>query len=196
MYPFFGVSRWALLPALITAAGAVAAIADAGLTGNLAFGPLFAGAVGGALAFPIGAALALGRRPGVAVAAGFVLGALSLSAAAALLTALIGMPVTFNTSRLNMGANGVEVGILVLAHHLYLRARRLGPRGVAGGVVLYAVAAMAAARLAELLNPEVSMGDVLRQGGVGALTQWGAMEVAVRVSERAAPAPAPPAPEA
>ena len=79
-YPFQGAVRWGVLPALIVAAGAAVAFVE-----NL-FSPA---RLGPWVSLAVGAAMAAGRRPAVAVLAAFLLGGLSLFAGQAVITQLL-----------------------------------------------------------------------------------------------------------
>ncbi len=183
-YPFKGLIRWAVLPALIVAAGAAVALVE-DLLQSVGLGPWVSLAVGAAFVFPVGLAMAVGRRPAVSVLLSFLLGALSLFAGQVVITELLRLRASFDARPLHLAAMGAAAGLGTLAHHVYLRARGLGKVGITGGVLFYLLAATAGARLASVLdaNP-AETSDYLRRGVVGGAFQWLAMIVALQVAGR------------
>jgi len=201
-YPFQGIWRWAVLPSFLSLAGALGGIFGgcvAGETMKLDIGYwVIQGFVKAAVE---GGALAFGKRPVVALIAVLVLGALSVWSEQGLMDAVYGAGFVDVRIGTILGF-GVVSALMVATHHLYLRARRRGPRtAVAAGLVYPVAATVGMAIYVYVIIPFGQFRlDLLFWAVAEGLLAWAALAVAARLaertSERAAPAPTPPAPNA
>ena len=190
-YPFRGTARWLILPALLTVGGVMNGVAAWALQSGDRSWWWMGAILCGANAFGVGLALAVGRRAVAALPAAFILGALSLSVAQELMRRVSGMAITVETSCGSLAVVGAWTSLAALTHLLYVRARRLGWAGIAGGVAIYVLSAAAGAWAMGL-----GASDIAKSGAREGLLRWLAFASAIWVSERAAPAPTPPAPNA
>jgi len=190
-YPFKGIWRWAVLPSLLALGGIFA-----GLAGALAGGTVMASDLGYWLipgfvkAAVEGGALAIGRRPLIALIAAVALGGLSLWVEQSL----------FSAAYTWSGSPGVRVGtilvfgampaLMVVAHHVYLRARRRRARTVLAAGLLYPAAAIAGMGMYHyVVFPAAPFSANLACWGVAeGLLAWAAMALAARLADRKAPA--------
>ncbi|HEX7900962.1 MAG TPA: hypothetical protein VF950_24600 [Planctomycetota bacterium] len=201
VYPFRGVLRWLVLPAILATAGALNGLLGWGLQREE--GPEYLPfwvipETNHALA--VGLALAAGRHPAVALALAFPLGWVSIWADREIMLALpLGIS-WIETPWAAAVAGALGAAFFVGTHLLYLRARRKSRGRTVAVVLLYVGVGVLSAILIEWgFRGQLRVAENLRWGTQGAVLSWVALVVAVRLaevkgSERAAPAPTPPAP--
>ena len=202
VYPFRGVMRWLVLPVLLTTAGALDALIAWGLQSQGRLRDLPVWIIPDANhALAIGFALAAGRHPAVALALAFPLGLVSPWANRGIIFALpLGIS-GIETSWLATVARALGAVLFVGTHHLYLSARRKSRAWTVPVVLMYGGVGVFSALLLEwAYREELRIAENLRGGVQSAVLSWAALAVAARLadrmSERAAPAPTPPAPNA
>jgi hypothetical protein len=190
-YPFKGLWRWIALPSFLAVGGALDGLLE-GLRTEQSFEAAFLNMVlfDGVKGAIEGVSVAAGRRAVMGVALACMLGALSGWSH----YTLVSVATTFPHALASAGGPA----LMVLAHHLYLRGRIRWRKGWCLGGVLYPLASAAGYGLFLWAAREQNMGVSAfafwaLEEGIGS---WLAMAIAIRVSERAAPAPTPPAPNA
>lgn len=188
-YPFRGIFRWVLLPTLLVAAGVVDGllgwwVEGAGAASGLGLGawliPQFSKAA------VVGASLALGRHPAVALVAALVLGGLSLWMKNSLYGFFYGWHQPPDVQLGTLATFSLEAALMVGAHHAYLRLRRYGRKAAVAAGLLFPVAAFGGNLL--LLNlwyPAWKDAPYLRWAVEEGAVNWIVVAVALRIAEGA-----------
>ena len=192
-YPFKGIWRWVVLPSLLALAGTLGGLAGGCAGGAGASDLAYWLIVGFVKAAVEGGALALGKRPMVALSAAMVLGGLSVWVEQGLMDAAFGGAGVVDARPGTILGFGGVASLMVVSHHVYLRARRRGPRTAWAAGLLYPASAVAGmGGFVYLIYPHNrALGsDLVLWGVAEGLLAWLALVVAARLSERTTPSAA------